>query len=83
MVYVDGFGNLMSGLRATLLGPDGRLAAAGRELRFARTFSEVAPGEPFWYANSCGLAEVAVNHGSAAAVLGMGLGSRVAIGGTG
>lgn len=68
-IHVDGFGNVMSGLRASLFGKRTRLAAAGRMLHRARTFAAVAPGEAFWYENSIGLAEIAVNRGSAAELL--------------
>ncbi|UCH75481.1 MAG: SAM-dependent chlorinase/fluorinase [Rhodospirillales bacterium] len=70
-IYVDGFGNVMSGLRASGFRRQARFEAAGRVLRYARTFSEVAPGEAFWYENSIGLVEIAVNRGSAAGVLGL------------
>ena len=79
VIYVDGYGNAMTGLRAGSLDPAQRLRVAGRELRGARTFSEVASGEAFWYPNSLGLAEVAVNRGSAAACLGLGVGSPVQV----
>ena len=68
-IYTDGFGNVMSGLRASRMDKGGRLAVTGRVLRHARTFSDVAAGEAFWYENSVGLAEIAVNLGSAADVL--------------
>jgi S-adenosylmethionine hydrolase len=68
-VYTDGFGNVMSGLRASLLDAGARITAAGHVLRRARTFSEVAVGEAFWYENSIGLVEIAVNRGSAAEIL--------------
>jgi len=68
-IYVDGFGNVMSGLRASRFGAATRMSAAGRELGREHTFSDVAPGEAFWYENSIGLVEIAVNRGSAAAVL--------------
>jgi S-adenosyl-L-methionine hydrolase (adenosine-forming) len=79
IVYIDRFGNAMTGLRAALV-PDGaRLAAAGRVLVRRRTFSEVPAGEAFWYENSNGLAEIAVNAGRADAALGLAIGSPVAI----
>jgi S-adenosylmethionine hydrolase len=68
-IYVDGFGNVMSGLRASRMGKGVRIAAAGRLLRRARTFSDVAAGEAFWYGNSIGLVEIAINRGSAADIL--------------
>jgi len=68
-IYTDGFGNVMSGLRASLIGKGVRIAAAGQLLRHARTYSEVAAGEAFWYENSLGLVEIAVNCGNAADIL--------------
>ena len=69
----------MTGVRAALI-PDGaRLAAAGRVLARRRTFSDVPAGEAFWYENSNGLAEIAVNSGRADAALGLAIGSAVAI----
>ena len=77
IVYIDRFGNAMTGLRAALI-PDGaRLAAAGRVLARRRTFSDVPAGEAFWYENSNGLAEIAVNAGRADAALGLAIGTPV------
>ena len=79
IVYIDRYGNTMTGLRAALL-PDGtRLSASGRVLARARTFTDVPAGEAFWYENSNGLAEIAVNAGRADAALGLAIGSPVAI----
>ncbi len=79
IVYVDGFGNAMTGLRAAGLAPAGRLRAGGREIAAARTFSAVAPGEAFWYENANGLAEIAVNRGRADRVLGLKVSSPVEV----
>ena len=79
IVYVDGFGNAMTGLRAAGLAPDCRLRSGGREIAAARTFSAVAPGEAFWYENANGLAEIAVNRGRADQVLGLEVGSPVEV----
>src|SRR5690606_15375754 len=77
VIYVDGFGNAMTGVRASRLGPGTRLSAGGRTLDSARTFAEVPAGRPFWYVNSSGLVELAVNGGSAASVLGLAVGDPV------
>jgi S-adenosyl-L-methionine hydrolase (adenosine-forming) len=79
IVYVDHFGNAMTGLRAAMLPPDTRLAAASRVLERARTFSDRPPGTAFWYENSNGLAEIAVNQGRADRDLGLAIGSPVEI----
>jgi S-adenosyl-L-methionine hydrolase (adenosine-forming) len=79
IVYIDRYGNAMTGLRAVVL-PDGaRLAACGRALVRARTFSDVPTGEPFWYENSNGLAEIAVNGNRADTSLGLFVGTPVTI----
>jgi S-adenosylmethionine hydrolase len=79
IVYVDHFGNAMTGLRAAMLAPNARLAAAGRLLERERTFSDRPPGAAFWYENSNGLAEIAVNQGRADRDLGLAIGSPVEI----
>jgi hypothetical protein len=79
IVYADGYGNLFTGLRGDRLGDDAILDAGGRRLRSARTFSSVPVGEAFWYRNSCGLGEVAVNGGSARERLGLGVGAIVTV----
>lgn len=79
IVYVDHFGNAMSGLRAARLPAAARLRIANRELARARTFCDVPAGKPFWYENSNGLAEIAVNGGHAAATLGISIGTEIEI----
>ena len=78
IVYVDHYGNAMTGLRAAMLAPDARLAVAGRVLERVTTFSDRPPGTAFWYENSNGLAEIAVNQGRADA-LGLAVGSAVVV----
>jgi S-adenosyl-L-methionine hydrolase (adenosine-forming) len=79
IAYIDRFGNAMTGLRAALLPARARLAAVGRVLTRRRTFSDVPAGEAFWYENSNGLAEIAVNSGRADAALGLVIGTPVDI----
>jgi len=56
-----------------------RLVVEGRWIERARVFSDVPPGEAFWYENSLGLAEVAVGAGSATATLGLRIGQAVGV----
>jgi S-adenosylmethionine hydrolase len=79
IVYVDHFGNAMTGLRAAMLAPNSKLAAAGRVLEHARTFGDRPLGAACWYENSNGLAEIAVNRGRADHDLGLAIGSPVEI----
>jgi S-adenosylmethionine hydrolase len=79
IVYVDHFGNAMTGMRAAMLAPNAALATAGRVLQRARTFSDRPLGEAFWYENSSGLAEIAVNQGRADRELGLRIGAPVEV----
>jgi len=79
VIYADGFGNCMTGRRAASLRAADRVQAGGRMLRRARTFASVRRGEPFWYANSLGLVEIAVNQGRADESLGLSVGSPVTV----
>ncbi len=73
------FGNALTGIRAASVDRSAVFAAGGTAVRFARVFSEVPPGQVFWYENASGLVEVAVNRGSAAEKLGLGVGDDVSI----
>ena len=79
VIYIDGFGNAMTGLRALGLTAKTRLKAGDRSLTRARTFSDVTVGEAFWYENANGLAEIAVNKGRADQALGLKVGDPVDI----
>jgi len=77
VIYVDHYGNCFTGIRARGVPPTSRLVAGGRELPHARVFADAAPGTAFWYENSSGLVEIAVNRGSAARELGLEVGMPV------
>lgn len=79
IVYIDVYGNAITGLRANRLPESGTLGVAGTRLTRARTFSDVPAGAALWYENANGLAEIAVNQGRADQVLGLGLGSPVTV----
>jgi S-adenosyl-L-methionine hydrolase (adenosine-forming) len=79
IIYIDNFGNAMTGLRARGLSAKARLAAGGHEMTRARTFSDLPGGASFWYENSSGLAEIAVNQGRADRVLGLEIGDPVQV----
>ena len=65
VVYIDRFGNAITGVRASAVAEDVVLQVAGQPVKRARTFSDVPAGEAFWYANANGLVEFAVNRGRA------------------
>ncbi len=78
VVYVDHYGNLITGLRANAVPRDRALVIAGRQVPYAQMFSEVPQGELFWYENSLGLIEIAANSASAQQKLGFTPGERLA-----
>ncbi len=80
VIYIDGYGNAMTGLRAEAVPSKAVIRCGEQRFRHARTFGEVPPGEGFWYVNSLGRVELAVNQGSAAARYGLEVGVPVFIG---
>ena len=62
-----------------MLPANARLVTVGRVLERARTFGDRSLGAAFWYENSNGLAEIAVNQGRADRDLGLAMSSPVEI----
>jgi len=79
IVYIDHFGNAISGYRASKLPHNVKIKIDGNLLRHATTFSDVDKGEAFWFENANGLVEIAVNRGSAAELLSLHIGSSLTI----
>ncbi|MCC9622575.1 SAM-dependent chlorinase/fluorinase [Thalassospira sp. MA62] len=63
VIYVDTYGNVMTGLPAQ--GKNAEIRIGGHSVKWARTFSDVAQGQGVHYENSIGLCELAVNCGRA------------------
>ena len=79
VVYIDHFGNCMTGIRAGIPADIGTIQVNGIFVPFADTFSAVPEGTAFWYRNSQGLVEIAVNGGNAADQLDMEIGTELVI----
>ena len=79
IVYVDRYGNAMTGLRGQVVATSTRLSIGGKVLAHADTFSAVPRGAAFWYVNSNGLVESAVNQGRADRELGLAIGTTVTV----
>ena len=79
VIYLDHFGNAMTGLRAAGVAHDTAIVIAGTHLPHARVFSSRPAGAAFWYENSCGLVEIAVNQGNAATTLGLAIGTPLSL----
>lgn len=77
IIYIDGYGNVLTGRRAATLPRGMSPVVADQPVIGARTFAEVDPGVPFWYRNSIGLVEIAVNQGNAARRFGVEVGDSL------
>ena len=71
IIYIDRFGNAMTGIRAGQIDSSTILEVNGHSLSGAGKFSDMKPEQGFWYENSYGLVEIAVNKGSAKKLLGI------------
>lgn len=79
VIYVDHYGNAITGLRANQISERDQVKIGGRVLRYTRVFSEARPKEAFWYVNSIGLVEVAINCGNAARQLSLTIGDELSV----
>ncbi len=77
VVYVDSYGNVITGVRGAAMSRETIFLAGGREICWAQRFSSVQKGQCFWYENSNGLVELAVREGSASQFLGLGVGDKI------
>lgn len=77
VIYVDHFGNAWTGIRGAGLPQHTRFIANSAIFQHSETFGFVGPGEGFWFVNSVGLVELAVNRGNAAQQYGLVVGSPV------
>ena len=75
IVYIDRYGNAITGLRADALPADTAIEINGQHLEKSRTFGDVTVGDATWYENANGLVEIAVNRGNAAEHLGLEVGN--------
>jgi S-adenosylmethionine hydrolase len=77
VIYVDSYGNLMTGLDPAGMDGSSCLRIGGRQIPHARTFSEAPADGIFWYLNSQGLVEIAARGGAASAILSLELGDQL------
>jgi len=79
IVYIDRFGNATTGIRASSLERHDVVRVGGQVYAYARVFGDAVMGEGFWYENSNGLVEIALNQGSAAQKFGLAIGDCVSV----
>ena len=75
IVYIDNYGNAITGLRSCRVSKDDILDVGGNSCEFRHTYAEAKAVTAFWYENSNGLVEIATSNGHAAEALGLGVGS--------
>jgi S-adenosyl-L-methionine hydrolase (adenosine-forming) len=79
VIYIDHYGNALTGLRAAGVPRNATIGIRGQRVAYARIFAEAQTGEAFWYENSIGLVEIASRRASAAKLLGIALGDPVSV----
>ncbi len=77
VIYFDHYGNAMTGLRYREAYFGKTLTVNGIAIKQADTFSAVTEQQAFWYKNSSGLVEIAVNKGRAEQQLALRMGVEV------
>lgn len=79
IIYVDHYGNCLTGIRSVNLAFDRVILINGVAVRYANTYSIVDVGQAIWFVNSLNLVEIAVNCGSAASLLNLKVGMGLTI----
>jgi S-adenosylmethionine hydrolase len=80
VIFIDHYGNCMTGLRAASLDKTSQITVNGHILKYARTFTEVDVGAGFWYENANELVELSVNQGHANKEFGLVVGDSIVLG---
>ncbi len=77
VLYIDHFGNAITGVRASGVNEDAIISIGGHDVSHAHVFADVPQRQAFWYENANGLVEIAVNQGRADKELGLRLGTEL------
>ena len=79
IIYIDHFGNAITGRSGNSISKQHKLAISGKEISYAPVFCESEITRLFWYVNSIGLVEIAANCASAAQLLNLKIGNAFEI----
>lgn len=79
VIYIDSFGNLMTGIDASLHHDCEQLRFKGQLIPRSHTFSDKDEGQAFFYENSQGLLEIAINCGNAKEQFSAGIGDPISL----
>lgn len=80
VIYIDSYGNLITGVRASVISEDMRFEIAGQQCVYQRVFAQAPNRTAFWYENSNGLVEIAIAGSSAQQSLGIEIGDELLFG---
>jgi len=75
IIYTDRYGNCWTSVRKNQLGQGESLFIKGQKISYASVFCDTEPRRAFWYYNSSGFVEIAINQGNAAHILDLKAGS--------
>ncbi len=77
VIYIDNYGNLITGVRASVISEDVRFEIGGWQCAYQRVFAEAPDSAAFWYENANGLVEIAIAGSSAQDLLGIKIGDEL------
>ena len=79
VIYFDAYGNAMTDVDPQNTSKAAIIRTRNQDIQYARIFSDVPANAAFWYVNSIGLVELAVNRGNVRDALKLQLGASVHI----
>ncbi len=79
IIYIDGYGNLMTGIAASAISAKTMLEYKDTKIHFAKTYSDMPVGKLCWYINSNQLVEIALREKNAAKTYSFEIGSVISI----
>lgn len=79
VIYIDAYGNVVTGIGGSALSDNQSIIMGGRILNYARKFSDVPKGDVFWHRNSMGLIEISANCGRADELLDLPVGKLIEV----
>jgi S-adenosylmethionine hydrolase len=79
VIYIDHYGNVLTGVRAAALDNRATMRIKNRDVSHDRVFSDAPRGDVFWYENSIGLVEIAANQAGAASLLCVAIGDEITV----
>ena len=77
VIYIDHFGNCITGMNAENFSTDSVLVVNGISVKYAENFSSVEANDALWYKNENGLIELAINKGNLSTLCSVNIGMKI------